>query len=709
MGRCGAVITYRQVQWVSGGSRRWTRRLQPAASSAQSADDEGGIFGSVHTNDAQRTSLDQLLEQIRRSGQNAERMKSGSTPLLGLLFTPSYATHATNAKLPGQILQLLEQRESLAENAQLDVVAAVIDRLPSSNAPLEGEEGIAYLYSPHSPPLPTEKQILLNPAAQKPGFITFTVPGVKKYRPYDYEIQTPLAQTVFSTGRVSTLVHTRYNVSGDKELQQATDQRFLESHTLRLPLKLTNTRLSLDTPLLPLTPFRRVRSSMGNIIRAVSALIAHEEAQLAEPEQSDGQPASTELEKAISSYFKAQNIPPEAVQVWAIIIPDALKNFANLKNRPKSARKVMGIQSSDIETWWSSPPNDDPEVVGTMVRQLSRACGARLCKVLSGGGGWGKKAGLLSLDPDPEYSVRDLRRDEGWEFDFEVDGEEAKKKALGEVVKEGEAVAFFVAPRHTPAAFERQTKVWRDIEAGEWGCIFGAIPSSIDALPWSQSSPPAQPRVTHAPNLFGALSEGGLAITTRTTDLPQQRSKEKDVEPPLSLAQTKFDVPFSHLVVKGLSREEHIESEASRARAEEIAGGRPQARLKRQRDGESRLEGRVAETGGSAYRTAKSWTPVDKQRDGAVVERNGRGARPVRRQLEKDESVQWSIAEAMQARRGGAPLRKLPYGAGPPGRNVARSSGAQSRGYAFDATSCASDERTRDASVEAQTKSSRKT
>ena len=118
----------------------------------------------------------------------------------------------------------------------------------------------------------------------------------------------------------------------------------------------TSSPLGLDTILSQITFPRRISASHGNILRTLDAGKAHG--------SRSNFPASAELEEAVKQSMKFGRSPHSRVQVWALVG----RNDA---------------QSIDI--------------------QKSLESGARLHRVLSGGGGWGLREGLVALDPRVDF------------------------------------------------------------------------------------------------------------------------------------------------------------------------------------------------------------------------------------------------------------------------------------------------------------------
>ncbi|KAK5703335.1 hypothetical protein LTR17_022201 [Elasticomyces elasticus] len=506
------------------------------------------LIGVVTTDNAQRTSIAQLLASISpkeiNESSDADTEPDNGTASLTLLLTPGYAQHAVWGAVYRPLLDALRVTGEDTLPKPMDVVIAVVDRLPSDNDRAYGEEGLAYIFRRNAPPLTVASQTPLNKDTQKPGSIGFQLTAVPK-RPFDYMIQLPLAQTVFSTGKTSTLVHTHYNY--DRAEGHVMDKhQYLEAQMVSLPLQAEHGAVAVEVPLIPLTPLRIIRSSMGNIVRTLSSRIGLEESR-DYPEQSEPQPASKELEASVTSYFKALAMSPEAVNVWALILPNPNKSYAPMRQEGFAVRALRHLKPEDLPATWTSQEAQALKGLNSAVVRLLRN-GARMHRVLSGGGGWGKKAGLLSLDPDSVYSSRELRADAGWEFDFDdesVDAvEKQQKKALGEIVNEGESIMFFIAPRDTDRFAESRAKAWSFIERADMAALFGAVPSTIDTAPEQsadEADARAEPRIQHRPNFFGALSEGGLALSM-IKDLDLHTADQIP-----DSTQTKFDVPFSHV------------------------------------------------------------------------------------------------------------------------------------------------------------------
>lgn len=495
--------------------------IRKYSSAVQSSRDSSG---SITTSTPTETGLKDILEQLPSHHTSADPDSSSKGPsLLLLLLTPAYAQHAIDSSLPLRVFEKLSG--SIKWSKSLRTVTAVVDRIPDSeNTDKHGREGLAYTFLEDGCELADDRDGLkeMSRMVQKPGWLEFEV--ARTNNAAGMVVQVPLARTIFSNGKVSTLVHALYRPDAEGQLHAA-EEMDLETFRLNASSEPTHPP-RLHAPLIPLTPARQMMNVMGNIVRTVSA----------EPSfsgsgkvLSETQPASEELEQAVTAYFAAADIQPQPVSVWALIIPSPLPSSHTSES--ESTYRLLGSQDEDLRALWAS--RDSSSLVDSVINHLL-PLGARLRKVLSGGGGWGKKAGLLSLDPDDRYSTRELRQDVGWEMNINDDMKEQQRQALGEVAKAGESVMFFLAPEGL-SGYEGVGKSDNSEHSSDIVATFGSLPSSIDTIPATaidaQSNDAAE--LKYKPGFLGALTEEGVAVTM--TDANGTVTK------------TKFDVPFSRI------------------------------------------------------------------------------------------------------------------------------------------------------------------
>ena len=210
---------------------------------------------------------------------------------------------------------------------------------------------------------------------QKSVPLVFTFPAHRKY------LTLPLANTLFQTGRSSTVARVGVRKGPDGGLIMVGSGRW-ERHgpgegwdTVNRVYKVDiscEAGLQMDfgvrLPLCPLTKPRKIFSCVGNILREVQA-----------ENGETGEPASRELEQAVNTYLSSQpdHVRKQKLHIFAYITPRT-----------------------------SPPPPQNLGVAGINPWELH--AGAKLRRVVSGGGGWGKKMGLLSLDPQGwTYALND--------------------------------------------------------------------------------------------------------------------------------------------------------------------------------------------------------------------------------------------------------------------------------------------------------------
>lgn len=172
-----------------------------------------------------------------------------------------------------------------------------------------------------------------------------------------HEVGLRLANTIFVNGNENTMF-------GMSWTRDSASSSFVLDHSLSLSTCIIASAAktvhnSFDLPLHPVSQRRRVVSSMGNILRQIT--------RSTDDSSDEAMPASSELEKELPRYISEHDIADPLISVWALIEkPDVEPSIGDVQDRiTKSLR-----------------------------------AGGKLYRVMSGGGGWGKKQGLLSLDPD---------------------------------------------------------------------------------------------------------------------------------------------------------------------------------------------------------------------------------------------------------------------------------------------------------------------
>lgn len=299
-------------------------------------------------------------------------------------------------------------------------------------------------------------------------------------------LQLPVANTLFQTGKTSSLIAQRWRSQGSLASNFALSccrKVDLPQQTLYMTDvfsdQITALRQSLCSCLISITPTRVITAAMGNIIRRISV----------DDISNESVPASEELELAISTAIKDGLIPAEQTGIWALVRPPNLL----------SPNQVGIDRESDL----------DHEIEQAVLD------GCRLHKVLSGGGGWGEKQGLLSLDPDSDYRVSQQASETScWE---DQDVESDRVQAFGEIVKPGDTVKFYVQrpPRVPRPTTERSLTSDSPRNAPSLSLRFGSLPSTMDAMPEKprdEMGLSSKATCTVHINYFGMLSEQGMSL-----------------------------------------------------------------------------------------------------------------------------------------------------------------------------------------------------
>ena len=452
------------------------------------------------------------------------KLDENRTLLLVILVTPAHLSllEDGNAFIP----DLLRQEAELSQPGQVfDIVAAVVDRIPHPRAPTEGSrslsgarpsnssaettirggsEGVsvAVLDSSAAPSLWTEQdsQERETMTIQQRCTLTFTIPSstgadteIQKLGRQEFAsrmLQLPVANTVFQNGRTATLFAQRWILQQEHQ----SNALFIPEQKVWLPqqaldltglTKETSVDQSLHSDLTPITPPRTIKAAIGNIIRRVSAG--------GSPEASI--PASDELERAITTGIRDGSNPDRPAEVWALV-------------KPRGYAPHMGCEIVEVSS---------------ELDELHKALlsGCRLHKVLSGGGGWGEKQGLLALDPDSSYSPKQqvFRLSTGDEQDTEAE----KLQVLGEVVQPGDMVTFYV---RDPSLAQKNTLDSRPYSVAHsslapLSLVFGSLPSTMDVMPdlLRTKTTPDESDCVILENCFGMLSEQGMSLTVSISNI----------------------------------------------------------------------------------------------------------------------------------------------------------------------------------------------
>lgn len=235
-----------------------------------------------------------------------------------ILTTPSFATWIEDVDFLGRVVNTLSKGcDSLNH---LETTAAVVDGLrPAREAADQGAtsqsaEGFSFMItSRKSSAQPCHLEILRGLAANPDTFsglrFNFLRPSFTDKHAL-LQCTVPLANTLFSNGRTSTLLVGRWI----KDLPNkfvSHSLEYKEAYTV-FTEEFRFSQSSSQIPLEGLTKPRRIVAGMGNIVRQL------------EGDGGKPLPASTELEESVVAYLNKRNLPQQQVSVWALVIPESV-------------------------------------------------------------------------------------------------------------------------------------------------------------------------------------------------------------------------------------------------------------------------------------------------------------------------------------------------------------------------------------------------
>lgn len=435
---------------------------------------------------------------------------------------------------PEFVPHILQKIFTVHENGQnIDVLAAVVDRIPypafgrsaegtdgqtsaagvSAGMQVEdGSEGMSFIVldsnsaAPNLWSTPAVSKDLETMTIQQRCTLSFAFPptaipvpavshGKERTQPLVSRVlQLPVANTLFKTGQTSTLIAQRWRSqesSGSLRALSCIKEVKLSRQTLHLTDLFSDQSTTLDQSLhsflTPVTPTRTIRAATGNIIRRI--LVDHT--------SNEGAPASEELEKAISVAIKDGLIPAEQAGIWALVRPP---------NCPSP-----------------SQPGNTFGGTGTHEIQEAVLAGCRLHKVLSGGGGWGEKQGLLALDPDSDYHISQQAFGPSY---WEDQGVESQKvQVFGELANSGDAVKFYVyrSAQTLGSTGEATPEYVPPTNPISMSLRFGSLPTNMNAMPDApvdEMDSSSQPSCMVIEHHFGMLSEQGMSLEVSVIQSP---------------------------------------------------------------------------------------------------------------------------------------------------------------------------------------------
>lgn len=347
------------------------------------------------------------------------------------------------------------------------------------------------------------------PPGEEPNML-FSIRDEQSPNGAAHEIGLCLANTVFVNGKETTLLGMRW-IRPQTGAAGSSDHYTLDQSVdlVGCVFEASSSRIhpNLDLPLDSVSQRRRVVTSMGNILRQVT--------KSTDGTSMDPMPASSELEKELPRYIHEHNIVDQRVSVWALV-----------------EKPDVEIADQELST---------QDRVTESLRQ-----GGKLHRVMSGGGGWGKKQGLLSLDPEVSFAgtarrgelvgVNELFEptqatplDIPLSLDEIMGGDDLSH--LSQVASEGDFIQFFVSVEPATSQGNVVNQKLSDVTY-----CFGVVSDAEEMDP--PNSGQGQSLISME-NKFGALSEKAI-----TYSQPVAQGDR------LTDSSTKLDIPGSRVMLR---------------------------------------------------------------------------------------------------------------------------------------------------------------
>ncbi|KAF7511773.1 hypothetical protein GJ744_003504 [Endocarpon pusillum] len=418
---------------------------------------------------------------------------------------------------------------------------AVVDRIPFPGGNSSGCAGISAAITPWTRRWPRDK------ASPTVPHLSLKIPFThKKGEMKHMSILLQPANTIFLNGRQSTMFMESWvlddKVDSGPAFSRLTAREHVDGFTTNHLAKAS----TLTVPLKRLTETREISMCMGNII---SKLVSKSEA--------ESTSASLELEEKVSAFMRSKDATGGTLSVYALIIPKA-SDHKRYEEGLVVPTEFLGYHKS-VE---STETMDEKQGVLDSIR-LAISKGAHLHKVTSGGGGWGKKQGLLSLEPAFDYQRSGFSATEAFkdvEDRLDKDGPIWGQRSP-EIARPGDLVefyGFFLSNKEEEALIRKESlrtalkgsdlQQW---SAQEWAkqevssVVWGVIPPQ-DSNSASSFSPSGNNLVA-VPNHFGMLSEKGMVLQRLDLESDKQALGQSAATSVRVSSISRIDVPHTSL------------------------------------------------------------------------------------------------------------------------------------------------------------------
>jgi hypothetical protein len=458
---------------------------------------------------------------------------------------------------------------------------AVVDRIPLPDGTGSGCAGIAIALTRPSGIWNTKTDHVKSSAdgdgLSEVPLISVTLPfSLKPSGKRKMRVLLRPANTLFVNGLQSTMFRENWvwkdEALGEHDFFRHSPRENLDRMTIvHLPR-----HSSLTVPLQRLTEPREISMCMGNII-----------SKLAGTGDAESTSASLELEEQVSAFLKNKKGTSGTLNVFALITPKVA--WGSDEKMVEAVPATMLGYRKQIK-----PAEHDAaeEQESLDYIRIAISKGAHLHRVVSGGGGWGKKQGLLSLEPavsfkSEESDVNSRQAAQRLDESLGADGTIWNRQVL-RVANPGDMIEFYATfwsrEEEELLAGQESFKMAENISNkrpadGENWTKDSHSDITLGVIPPRNSDgasivPEFGNRLITLPGHFGMLSEGGMALQRIEKGDKQQGVEEPAAEGGQVTDMTRIDVPRT-LLTYSIPNEAN-QFKRQRERGESTSQSKPQ-------------------------------------------------------------------------------------------------------------------------------------
>lgn len=232
------------------------------------------------------------------------------------MATPQHALWFNDHKFMADLIAVVKNSECahLAKTSSFNVLAAVVDGLYPQLPSRKIRQGLSIQFGNVNQLLPGlwENTFQFNPDSEAESQLSVIFPRAAENK--NVKLTLPLANTLFQTGRRSTLLVSEWKSTEGTSTFKLTRMAEKRTQIINLPQTTDEAHLGINSPLVPITHPRIISEALGNVISKIDI-------------EGNPSPASKELQVNIPRLLETRklNSPsefiPGPISVWALTIP----------------------------------------------------------------------------------------------------------------------------------------------------------------------------------------------------------------------------------------------------------------------------------------------------------------------------------------------------------------------------------------------------